>query len=267
MPSLLTAFPRTAGLHSSMELVEHCGQGQYTHSNRPALPTTLAPFVETGAMALKFSELRNIEREVTSDKQVAALTIPPLCQHLLPRGGRAKSSRTFRWPVLSRNCHERAERAVVLPRGYRSQLKRMPIGEDGPWSDISKPLFSDPQAPERMTAQDRATAPCGSPRLTTRVHRRGALSLLPARATSLQPSMEIAKHCCQGRYYHRIPTVLPTTTVPVIGKGGMALKFSAFRNIERGATSGKQLAALTIPPLHQHLLQRGEMAESWRAFG
>ncbi|KAL1422778.1 hypothetical protein MTO96_021751 [Rhipicephalus appendiculatus] len=143
----------------------------------------------------------------------------------------------------------------------------MPIGEEGLWCGLLKPLFSDPQAPERMTAQLRATAPCGSPRLTTRVHLRGTLSLLPARATSLHPSIEIVKHCYQGRYYHRIPTVLPTTTVPVIAKGGIALKFSAFRNIERGATSGKQLAAFTIPLLHQHLLQREERAESWRAFG
>ncbi|KAL1422769.1 hypothetical protein MTO96_021742 [Rhipicephalus appendiculatus] len=142
----------------------------------------------------------------------------------------------------------------------------MLIAEDGPWCGLTRTLFSDTQAPERFTAQLRTTAPTGSPRPTTRVHLRG-LSLLSARAMSLQPSMEIAKHCCQGKYYHRIPTVLPTTIVPVIGKGGMALKFSEFRNTERGATSGKQLAALTIPPLHQHLLQRGERAESWRAFG
>ncbi|KAL1422770.1 hypothetical protein MTO96_021743 [Rhipicephalus appendiculatus] len=91
MLSLLTAFPRTKGLHSSMELAEHCGKCQYSHSNRPALSTTLAPFVETGV----FSDLHNIEREATSDQLVAALIIPPLCQHLLPRGGRAESLRTF----------------------------------------------------------------------------------------------------------------------------------------------------------------------------
>ncbi|KAL1422774.1 hypothetical protein MTO96_021747 [Rhipicephalus appendiculatus] len=59
----------------------------------------------------------------------------------------------------------------------------MLIGEDGPWCGLLKPLFSDPQAPERMTAQLRTTAPSGSTRPTTRVHLRGTLSLLPARAT------------------------------------------------------------------------------------
>ncbi|KAH7951206.1 hypothetical protein HPB52_006307 [Rhipicephalus sanguineus] len=87
MLSLLPAFPRRTSLQSSMEFTEHCCQGQYCYSNRPTLPTSMAPVVQTSGVVSKFSAFRNnIEREGTSKEQLAALTIPPLCQQLLPLG-------------------------------------------------------------------------------------------------------------------------------------------------------------------------------------
>ncbi|XP_075550227.1 disintegrin and metalloproteinase domain-containing protein 10-like [Dermacentor variabilis] len=76
--SLLRKWSWAAGLQPPGELTVLCCHGHFSQSIPTALPTMIAPVLGHGVTPSKFSACHNIDREATSDEQLAALTIPPL---------------------------------------------------------------------------------------------------------------------------------------------------------------------------------------------
>ncbi|KAL1422785.1 hypothetical protein MTO96_021758 [Rhipicephalus appendiculatus] len=122
-------------------------------------------------------------------------------------------------------------------------------------------VFSDPQVPEVIVAPVLPT-PYGPQRIVARVLLPILKTLSPTlpRASGLQPPMELAEHPCDDLYSTPMPTRLPTMVVPVRERSVFPSLFSAFRNVEREATSDEQLASLAEPLLRPQLpLSRGTL--------
>nr|XP_054926845.1 uncharacterized protein LOC126530934 isoform X3 [Dermacentor andersoni] len=93
--TLLRKWSQAAGLQPLGELAVRSCHGQYFQSIPTALPTTIAPVLEDGVTPFKISSCRSIDRDATSDEQLAALTIPPLVAQPPLSGDTALSWRAF----------------------------------------------------------------------------------------------------------------------------------------------------------------------------
>ncbi|KAL1422784.1 hypothetical protein MTO96_021757 [Rhipicephalus appendiculatus] len=95
--SLFPAVTQAEDLLPPMKLAVRCCHGQYLHSMPTSLPTTITPVVEQDVIPSKTSANRNnIEREATSDEQLAALSTSSLGAKLLFSGVIATPWRAFR---------------------------------------------------------------------------------------------------------------------------------------------------------------------------